>query len=77
MQDYNKAAPEDKSKELLANSVEADNKPFLKHIRSRKPARRAASASTQSQRKEAQATKKSVFSNYIHRRCLEEEIVVT
>lgn len=76
MQDYNKAAPEEKPKELLAHSVEADNKPFLKHTRSRKPARRAAVASTQSQRKEAQGTKKSVFCNVIHRQCLKEEIVV-
>lgn len=33
MQGYSKAAPEQKSKEWLANSVGADNEPFLKHIR--------------------------------------------
>lgn len=76
MQDYNKAAPEEKSKELLANSVEADNKPFLKHTRSRATARGAAVAGTRSQRKEARGTKKLVFCNDIHRRCLKEEKVV-
>lgn len=72
MQDYNKAAPEEKSKGLLANSMEADNKIFLKHIGSRKPARKAAVASMRSQRKEAHRTKKLVFCNGSHRRCLEE-----
>jgi len=76
MQDYNKAAPEERSKELLANSVEADNKPFLKHIRSRTPAGSAAVASVQSQRKEAQGTEKSVFCTDIHRQCLDEKIGV-
>lgn len=74
MQDYNKAALEKKPKELLASSVEADNKPFLKHIRSIKPARGAAVTSTQSQCKETQGMKKLVPFNDIHRWCLKEEI---
>lgn len=76
MRDYNKAAPEEKSKEPLANRVEADNKPILKHTRSRKPARGAAVAGTRSQCKEARGTKKLVFCNDIHRWCLEEEKAV-
>lgn len=74
MQGYNNAAPREKSKELLVNSMEVDNKPFLKHIRSRKPARRVAVASRQSQRKEAQEINKSVFCSDVHRQCLKEEI---
>lgn len=74
MQGYNKAAPEEKSKERLANSVEADNEPFLKHIRGRESARRDAEASRKSQCKAAQGMKKSLFCNDSHRRCFKEEI---
>lgn len=73
MQVYSKAALEEKSKVLLANSMEADNKPVLTDIRTRKTARGAGVASTQYQHKEAEGMKKWVFRNDNHRWCLKEE----